>query len=420
MIYFFITLLILLNILGKAKFKKILNPIFIFSIIFLFHNVSFFMLEYYDFPVFWNAPNNLSDHTINEVFEINIWAYLSFCIIFLLFSRVQNFDDFFFLSKRHYNFIYKIYQILAIISFIHVVLSSGGIYGAGQSLTSVGAFDPVKRIIDFRFYLAIFLIINSNKNNKIVFILVELILSIIGSERKSFVLVFCTYLFTTKIKISFKNYLKNIVLLLFLAYALIFINITRSDRTNSDLYERIDYVNKTISSNSALIFSKLLTASNSEGVQNWTYQLIEDNSMELSYGKSYLQALINMAVLRVFQGSIADWQAAYKFKYIAYPHVDNHGWDYSFTSEAIMNWGKSAYISYIILAFLIVKLYNRRNKNRFYNTIYHSVFPFLTIYFRTDSTSLMRAISYMILILIVYNYYSRKNRNTFNRLNAKV
>ena len=54
----------------------------------------------------------------------------------------------------------------------------------------------------------------------------------------------------------------------------------------------------------------ILNLANSEGVQNWTYQLVENGEMSLLYGKSYLQAFINMFVLRVFQGeTISSWQA---------------------------------------------------------------------------------------------------------------
>ena len=70
---------------------------------------------------------------------------------------------------------------------------------------------------------------------------------------------------------------------------------------------------------------------NSEGVQNWTYQLIEDEEIDLLYGKSYAQAVINVAVLGPFQGDIADWQAAYVFKQTpsTYPEQNNHGYDFS-------------------------------------------------------------------------------------------
>ena len=68
---------------------------------------------------------------------------------------------------------------------------------------------------------------------------------------------------------------------------------------------------------------------NSEGVQNWTVQLIEGGQLNLLYGMSYLQALVNIIIFRPLQPEwLANSQAAYYFKEVAYPDVYNHGYDY--------------------------------------------------------------------------------------------
>ena len=152
-----------------------------------------------------------------------------------------------------------------------------------------------------------------------------------------------------------------------------------------------------------------LNLANSEGVQNWTYQLIENGEMKLLYGKSYLQALINTVLLRPFQGeTIANWQGSYHFKNIAYPDVTNQGWDFTFTAEAIQNFGSNFYfISFVLLGFLISFFYQNRHYSDLYKILYYFSWPILAISFRTDSTSMFRIFSYVI-FLYIFLYYSNR------------
>ena len=73
-----------------------------------------------------------------------------------------------------------------------------------------------------------------------------------------------------------------------------------------NVFNEVIYV---ISDYGSQIFLYIINLTNSEGVQNWTYQLVYDGEMTLLKGKSYLQGVINMFILRPFQGStIANWQ----------------------------------------------------------------------------------------------------------------
>ena len=137
--------------------------------------------------------------------------------------------------------------------------------------------------------------------------------------------------------------------------------------------------------------------------------------MSLLVGKSYLQAFINMFVLRVFQGStIADWQGAYHFKMHAYPDVTDQGWDFSFTAEAIQNFGPNfAFISFAFLGLLISYLYSTRNKGDLNQTLYLFTWPILAIAFRMDSTSMFRLYSYIIFAYILL-YFTKQIKTTVN------
>jgi hypothetical protein len=134
--------------------------------------------------------------------------------------------------------------------------------------------------------------------------------------------------------------------------------------------------------------------------------LIESGEMSLLYGKSYLQAIINMIILRPFQGdSIASWQGAYHFKDIAYPEVTNQGWDFTFTAEAIQNFGPNfAFLSFILLGILVSYFYRNRNLSDYYSILYYLTWPILVISLRTDSTAMLRIFSYIIFSYIILYY----------------
>ena len=55
------------NLLAFLKFRKIVNPISIFTVIHFFHNWSFSFSRYFNEFIFWRADNNVTYDTINEV-----------------------------------------------------------------------------------------------------------------------------------------------------------------------------------------------------------------------------------------------------------------------------------------------------------------------------------------------------------------
>ena len=123
---------------------------------------------------------------------------------------------------------------------------------------------------------------------------------------------------------------------------------------------------------------------------------------------TYLQGIVNMFVLRPFQPLwLQEYQAAYYFKAVAYPTVTNHGYDFTFTAEAILNWGLNySWISYALLALIVLRIYNAKDMYVWKITIW----PIVLIGMRTDSTTMFRLVSYLIameLIGIIYNTISK-------------
>ena len=105
---------------------------------------------------------------------------------------------------------------------------------------------------------------------------------------------------------------------------------------------------------------------------------------------------------------------AYHFKMNAYPNVTDQGWDFSFTAEAIQNFGPAfAFISFAFLGLLISYLYSTRNKGDLYQTLYFFTWPILSIAFRMDSTSMFRLYSYIIFVYLLL-YLTKQIKTTFN------
>lgn len=415
---FFITSYIIFNLLAYSKFRSYVNPISLFSLIHFFHNSSFYITSAFGFPVNWIAPTTLSDETLSMIFGINTLGYFFFCLTFLFVSKkTTNIKSFNAISKNRLISLRRIYNILLIASLIYYFNNYSGSYGSNQSLDSSGAFNPVKRIIDLRYYFAIIITIFSNKKSDYKYIFFELILSLIGGGRKALIILSASYFINNYLKNNFR--IKSFTYLLFFPivmstslYTLVFINITRS--LDLSIFKKFSYTNDFFAENLSFILPQFLIFSNSEGVQNWTYQLINDGYLKLSYGLSYVQAILNIIILRPFQGEIANWQAAYKFKSVAYPNSTTHGWDFSFTAEAMLNWGNHAYISFIILALFLGLLYNNRFKNNYLYILYYSSFPLLIILFRSDSTSLFRAYSLLIFAYLITSItFKRKNENSY-------
>ena len=128
-----------------------------------------------------------------------------------------------------------------------------------------------------------------------------------------------------------------------------------------------------------------------------------NGSLKLLVGLSYLQGIINTIVLRPFQPEwLVNSQAAYYFKSVAYPNTTNHGYDFSFSAEAILNFGiNGGYISYFLLSLFLVFLYKRKTKKIvFYKML---IWPVLIISLRTDSTAMFRIFSYIFFVPIIIN-----------------
>ncbi len=396
------------NLLAFLKFRKIVNPISIFTVIHFFHNWSFSFSRYFNEFIFWRADNNVTYDTINEVLFINLIGSWAFFTAILLFAKSADYKVY--TKLNNLSYLLNGYYALSAISLYRIFInySSSLPYGADQALDSISAFDPISRLIFFRvIFCSIYLIcskVSIKTFLKILFI--EIFFSIITFDRKE--ILYIVMSFFTKILISSQVNIKNVLKYSAMSISgLIFF-------TFIPIYRSIDYVdgfrnilNETlvvITNYGSYILFYILNLANSEGVQNWAYQLVENGEMSLLYGKSYLQAFINMFVLRVFQGeTISSWQAAYHFKNVAYPNVDNQGWDFTFTAEAIQNFGFTySFISFLFLGLFISYLYSNRNRSDFIQSLYIFSWPVLIVAFRMDSTSMFRLYSYVFLTFLIF------------------
>jgi hypothetical protein len=319
-----------------------------------------------------------------------------------------------YISFTKKNILKYVYFILTIIYIIYQ-FKTGQFsvkYGLGQALTAQKAFSPLSKLLNMRIMLiSAYYIIKINKSKKEVFIpiIIELIISLMTGGRKNFIIILFSYLISNneKIKFNYRKIFNYLFLFAFVLFLMFFISNYRKNKGSSDtFFNKVGSTLTEMNTSFSFMFFNGLNSANSEGVQNWTYQLVDNGKLELLYGKSYLQAVTNTLILRPLQGEMANWQAAYYFKNVAYPNVTNQGWDYTFTAEAILNWGKYfAFLSYVFLAVFIAFFYNRKNSSAFYKVLYFQTWPILFICMRTDSTSLLRYYSYFIVFYLVFRFF---------------
>jgi len=409
---------------GFFKFKNIVNPISIFNILFFLHNWSYSFGKWLGDERQWSLPESVSVNTQSDVLLVNLVAlWIVFGI--LLFAKNTNWGSYSRLKRPSILlFLYLVFTALFIFK-TFIIDGIGGVYGEGQAANSIESFSPIHRLLSLRvIFIAFYAIIFGVRKSKILIavILLEIFISLLTGGRKALLIIIISLAIPhlEGLRLNFLKVLKIALVLFVASYFLIFISVFRGTSVDTDLVsERLVIAQEKMSNLGENAFYKMLYTANSEGVQNWTYQLLEDEKLEPLMGRSYLQAFLNMIVLRPFQGEIVNWQAAYYFKDVAYPEVTNHGWDFTFTAEAMLNWGvKGSFLSYIFLAMFIVYSYRRRNKDDLNRVLYYITWALLFIHFRTDSTALLRMYSFVIFsYVIVMLLGGKKNISKKSRSN---
>tara|TARA_B100000902_G_scaffold393482_1_gene447817 strand:+ start:8415 stop:9689 length:1275 start_codon:yes stop_codon:yes gene_type:complete len=408
------------NIIGFLKFKKYINPIALFSILHFFHNWSFSFSKHFNDILLWRADHSLVSYlTMHEVLAINLIGSWTFFLVVILFSKTKNYKTYFKFSNS--GIMLTGYYILSLVFFIRFLINFDptSSYGANQALTSSEAFDPIGRIIFFRIIMCVIYVLSSEISKKAIFsiVFIEICLSLFTFDRKEIAFIAGSIIlrFLVNSNINVISALRYFFISFGGFGLMLYIPFYRSTEYLDGFINRLNETFFLIGEYGYQISFYILTLANSEGVQNWTYQLIQSGEMPLLIGKSYLQAFINMFVLRLFQGpTIVNWQGAYHFKTYAYPDVIDQGWDFSFTAEAIQNFGPNfAFISFALLGLLISYLYSTRKKGDLNQTLYLFTWPILSIAFRMDSTSMFRLYSYIIFVYLFF-YLTKKIKTTVN------
>lgn len=391
--------------IGYRIHGYLLNPITLVNIIFLLNNWGFSFSKLFIGNLAWSVPGFVSYDTRKYVLLINLISLWLFFLGYLqVFKKAPVHRKF----NKEFNFssLLTIYLLLTTIfltrSFALGLFS--GTYGHGQPLNSEQAFDPIGMILDSRIIFgSVFLITSKNKSKKYI-ILIEVLISILSGIRKGLIIALISFLLSKyeKVRIDIKKVLRYSVPILLIIYILGFIAIYRSFSDS-----QMTFTNKMKATNNDLVENALsfatipLLAANSEGVQNWTFQLIESGKMKKTYGLTYLQALVNTIILRPFQGNLVKYQAAYYFKKTAYPGVSDNGFDFSYMAEAILNFGYLAPLVSLFLGIIISIIYRKRYYSSYFYVLYIILMSLLFVHFRTDSTALLRELSIYIISFVV-------------------
>ena len=224
----------------------------------------------------------------------------------------------------------------------------------------------------------------------------EVLLSVLSGGRKALIItaagLLIVYASTHRVRLAAT--LRTTFVLLVIGYLSVAVNVWRSG-FKLPFRERFSrFAHGMASKEFEEHLVKGLMSANSEGVQSWVYRLwFQRGHQPLLYGRSYVQAAVNMVVPREFQGSLVDYQAAYFFKDRAYRGATNIGYDFTFTGEALLNFGPwLAGLSFLMLGMGVGTLYARWRHTASITLamLYFYTFAVLTVTLRADSTACFR------------------------------
>lgn len=405
----YLTLLVLSAVFqivsSKRKYGYMFNPIFLFNIIFFLHNWSFSLSRVFFTYLTWYTPNN-GDLYDEQLLLINLSCLWAFYIAFVIFGNRKKKAKLKF--DYDFNIYLKLFYVTSIITVLQTISNQSEIYGANQAIDASSSYSPLGILLfSHSIFGGIILINTKNKSTAYIILAIELIIAIFTGTRKAFIIVIFTYLICNFefIKFKFNIYKTTLSLLVvsFIFYLTIFLAVFRESFGESLTFNaRVSWTNQLILDDADKFIIYTLNSANSEAVQTWVLELVEEDKLPPIFGLSYLQALVNTIILRPFQGNLVNYQAAYYFKSVAYPNVQNQGYDFSFTAEGIVNWKNFAFISYFILGFVITKIYDKRYFNNYYNTLYILIMALLYVVMRTDATSFFRYISFFVFTFILF------------------
>jgi hypothetical protein len=425
-IYAFISSALLQVAISSYIYRTCFNPVLYFNVLFFLHNwsYSFGVFLYPESYISWRADPSVSYETQVIVLWTNLASLWALFVSFIVFSRVKV------KSRRRVYYWFRNLSILPVLYFIFTAIlfwksyNSGElftVYGLNQASTASEAFSPILQLMGLRVVFgSTYLILGKNKNRGVVglIFLVEIIFSLFEGGRKVLMILVFSLLIPVieNNRFTVVKAMRFSLASVFILYVLLLVASYRGTDRGASPISRVSAANATIVEGSHIIVFTVVNLANSEGVQNWTYQLIENKQMDLSLGKSYFQAAINTVLLRPFQGPIVDWQAAYVFKYAAYPNQHNQGWDFSFTAESMLNWGvRFSFLSYIVLGCIIAWLYRKKHTSQFYCLLYYAIWPILFIGFRTDSTAIFRTVSLYLIAVFICSIDFRNLKLSFKK-----
>lgn len=395
---------------SRYYFDAVVNPVSIFSMLHFFHNWSQFAVNYFGLNITFPVPYNITAEDVNAVALINLfggWAFFISCVLFFKNNTIGT-DKPFELSIVKYNKYYKAYYFLYVLTLIEALLNGklSIVYGGSQAISSSEAFTPIGSLLNTRIIFgSVYLIVNNlNVKKSKYLILSELLITCLLGGRKGFVILFLAYILPRLTRLDSKTVIKLIIIFPFLAMSISFLGAFRAfSSLDLDLKTKISLAIELAFFNENYSIFRSLTMANSESVQSWVYALHKIGELDLLYGLSYAQGLINTFLLRPFQGDFSAYQAAYYFKSRAYPYVTTMGYDFSFTAEAILNFGVYfSWFPFFLLGLFVIYNYNRRFNSINY-ILYWLVWPVLFITFRSDFTNMMRYLSvFLFFNFIVY------------------
>ena len=406
--------------------NRLVNVLSAYIVFFFFHNCihcihEAFGGEYHYHPWITSTLEDWRHIAIQNLLGLN-----AFCVGYLLISRRIQFAELLNDSGRKGFIIPPAWLetvVFAMTSYtlFRLLLTDNNVYGINQANSASEAFSPLGTLMLLRIGIMLIALALRKASNQAklpnyyyLWILMEIACDFLKGGRKGIVLtligVACIWLFTRPIHI--RNFTRIAVIVVGVITCCIFISTARNYFGQTE--SRLNLIQVTMNDTEKLqeTLSKVSFSISSEGVQAWTSNIYLTQDERPMYGRTYIQALTNVCIPRPMQGPVVHWQGAYAFKERAYPGVTNMGFDYSFSAEAIQNFGYMAWCVHAFFGALLGFMARCSKKSFFCGFLALSYIALTSIYLRTDSTSFFRMWLTPVVMVFIINLLMHHIRAT--------
>lgn len=403
-----------------ARYKRLAPPIIIFFIAYFFH-------AYLDVFIRYGSDIHLNIAYANDLFLFNIFANFSVAFGAMLSdlsmkkaSKPVPMKDVFTRLGVIVAFASLVFTFIAIV----IIFYQSGRLTLGKGAFSYGGGGGIYRMaqtLGFFFYsLVVALFLHaSNKPTKrnIVFFLMSFLIIILysimqfGRQTALFIVLVMVILYDARVsRLNFKKILIiSSFFVLITSWALL--------RTQSTGVTNLDFSTVSFFDESGVVYKSFESLGKALPGQSVFSNTIEIMSYEENffYGRTYLESVLRVLLPDFLTTDLFGPTPAFWYKEIYAPNLVGHGFDFSLSAEAYMNFGQAGFFVYfligLLISFLSIKINNSTNP---FVVIWSAIIVISFILgFRNDSNALFtRNIYFIVPYLSIYLLFKSKRKGS--------